>query len=152
KLCTQHTSPYHCALRVIAMRVSMPRMRTTLVTILIVLTSSGIARAGGQPGSIGVGAEFQLSGLGGISANYDAGRFHVGGFFGLTDPAGGDNTEVDIGGRFFFHLASTATSDFSLGGTIGIGSRQNPGPAPTDTLLFIEPGFQIRMFVVPNVA
>ena len=135
------------------MRGSMPRMKTTLLTLLFVLAFAGTARAGGQPGSIGIGAEYQISGLGGISANYDAGRFHVGGFFGFIDHDGPDNTTVDIGGRFFFHVAQTAASDFSIGGTIGIRSVHVPEGNPnTDTELFIEPSFQIRAFVATNVA
>ena len=48
---------------------------------------------GGQSGSIGVGAEAQLSGLSGASMNYDAGDFHVGAFLGFHDP-GGDNDDA----------------------------------------------------------
>lgn len=133
----------------------MPRMKKILLAAFIVFASAGTASAGGQPGSFGVGAEFQLSGIGGLSANYDAGKFHVGGFLGFVDPAGTNNTTVDIGGRFFFHVASTAMSDFSVGGGLGIQSiYRNPGDpnSPRLTNLFLEPSFQIRMFIVPNVA
>lgn len=133
----------------------MPRMKKIVLAAFIVFASAGTASAGGQPGSFGVGAEFQLSGIGGLSANYDAGKFHVGGFLGFFDPAGTNNTTVDIGGRFFYHIASTAMSDFSVGGGLGIQSiYQNPGAAnsPRLTNLFLEPSFQIRMFIVPNVA
>ena len=131
----------------------MPRMKTTLATTILVLAIAGTAHAGGQPGSIGVGAEFQISGLGGISANYDTGKFHVGGFFGFIDNEGPNNTTIDVGGRFFFHLASTAASDFSIGGGIGIESTHNPDGNPnTDTRLFLEPAFQIRAFIATNVA
>jgi hypothetical protein len=131
----------------------MPRMKTTLLAAMIVFASVGTARAGGQPNSIGVGAELQVSGVGGLSVNYDAGRFHAGGFFGYFDPAGGNNSTVDVGGRFFFHVASTATSDFSLGGSLGIenaNDANNPDNRHTD--VFIEPSFQIRAFIVSNVA
>ncbi len=128
-------------------------MKQTLLAVVIVLASVGTARAGGQPNSIGVGAEFQLSGLGGLSVNYDAGKFHAGGFFGYHDPAGPNNSTVDVGGRFFFHLASTATSDFSLGGSLGIESANDaPGNPNRHTLVFIEPSFQIRAFITSNVA
>ena len=129
----------------------MPRMKKTLVAAIIVFTSAGTARAGGQPGSFGVGAEFQLNGAGGVSANYDAGQFHVGGFFGLSDPSGANNTTVDIGGRFFFHVASAAASDFSVGGSLGIESTHD-GAGNSITNVFIEPGFQIRAFITGNVA
>jgi hypothetical protein len=131
----------------------MPRMKQTLLIASIVFASAGTASAGGQAGSIGVGAEFQLSGIGGLSANYDAGKFHAGGFFGYFDPRGPSNVTVDVGGRFFYHVASTASSDFSLGGSLGIQSINNPaGTTNRDTNVFIEPSFQIRMFIVPNVA
>lgn len=134
----------------------MPRMKQTLLAamaVMIVCAFAGTARAGGEAGSFGVGAEFQLSGLGGLSANYDAGKFHVGGFIGFADPDGQDDTTFDIGARFFFHVASTASADFSVGGGVGIESTHLPAGNPnTDTLLFLEPSFQIRAFVVPNVA
>lgn len=131
----------------------MPRMKQTLLAAVIVFASVGTARAGGQPNSIGVGAELQVSGVGGLSVNYDAGKFHAGGFFGYFDPQGPNNVTVDVGGRFFFHIASTAMSDFSLGGSIGIESANDaPGNPNRHTDVFIEPGFQIRAFIVSNVA
>jgi hypothetical protein len=133
----------------------MPRMKQTMLVAILVLASVGTASAGGQPGSVGVGAEYQLSGIGGLSVNYDAGQFHAGGFLGFADPAGGNNTTVNIGGRFFFHVATSALSDFSVGGGLGIRSEyRNVGPGgPTrQTDLFLEPSFQIRAFVASNVA
>ena len=126
-------------------------MTKILLAAVFVLASAGTASAGGQPGSIGVGAEFQISGIGGLSANYDAGKFHVGGFLGFFDPAGGDNTTVDLGARFFFHVHSTAMPDFSLGGGLGIQSAHN-GVGNRTTNLFLEPSFQIRAFLASNVA
>ena len=79
----------------------------------------------------------------------------MGGFLGFSDPAGANNTTVDIGGRFFFHVASTAMSDFSVGGGLGIESAyDNPGNpmSARHTDLYIEPSFQIRMLIVSNVA
>jgi len=128
-------------------------MKTTFLAAMIVFASVGTARAGGQPNSIGVGAELQISGLGGLSVNYDAGKFHAGGFFGYFDAQGPNNSTVDVGGRFFFHIASTATSDFSLGGSLGIENANNANnPATRHTDVFIEPSFQIRAFIVSNVA
>jgi len=128
-------------------------MKQTILAALLVLASAGTASAGGQAGSIGVGIEQQISGASGVSLNFDGGRFHAGGFLGVTDAEGPENTQLDIGGRFFFHLASTASADFGVGGGLGIRSQDN-GPADPDrqTLVFIEPGFQIRAFIVPNVA
>lgn len=121
---------------------------------MIVFASAGTASAGGQPNSIGVGVEFQPSGVGGLSVNYDAGRFHAGGFFSYLHPGGPNDTTVDFGGRFFFHVASTATSDFSVGGSLGFESaNENPGMNNVrNTFVFIEPAFQIRAFIVSNVA
>ncbi len=126
-------------------------IKTTLLATIFVLTASAAARAGGQAGSLGLGAEFQINGTGGASMNYDAGKFHVGGFLGVHDPDGADNTDIAVGGRFFYHVHSTAMSDFGLGGSIGILSDGN-GPGGRNTLLYIEPSFQIRLFVAANVA
>ncbi|TMQ18527.1 MAG: hypothetical protein E6J90_19970 [Deltaproteobacteria bacterium] len=115
-------------------------MKQILFAAMIVFATAGTASAGGVPGSIGVGAELELSNLGGVSANYDAGRFHVGGFIGFNDPSGASNETLDIGGRFFFHIASTATSDFSIGGGLGIESANHPQPQGRTTALFLEPG------------
>lgn len=132
----------------------MPRMKNILLIASLVVASSaassGTAFAGGVPGSIGVGAELAISDIGGISVNYDAGKFHLGGFLGFNDPGGDNNDVFDIGGRFFYHIASTAMSDFSLGGGIGIASVNSAGDRATN--LFLEPGFQIRAFIVSNVA
>jgi len=127
-------------------------MKQTLLTMMIVFASAGTALAGGQPGSIGVGIEHEISLVGGVSANYDAGKFHAGGFIGFGDPAGPSNDTFDIGGRFFYHVASTAMADFGIGGGLGIQSQNNPAPAGRATLVFIEPSFQIRAFLTPNVA
>jgi hypothetical protein len=128
----------------------MPRMRKILLAATILFAGTGTASAGGLPGSIGVGAEFQLSGVGGLSVNYDTGAFHVGGFLGFDDPAGENDTEFAIGGRFFYHVASTASSDFGVGGGIGILTQDAVPERLVD--VFIEPSFQIRAFLVPNVA
>jgi hypothetical protein len=120
--------------------------------ILTVAATAGTASAGGAANTIGVGTEFQLSGVGGLSVNYDAGKFHAGGFVGLADPTGPSNTQFDIGGRFFFHVAATASADFSVGGSIGIRNQGQGAGNDSTTGVFIEPGFQIRAFIVPNVA
>jgi hypothetical protein len=126
-------------------------MKCLLATIVIAATG-GAAQAGGQAGSVGLGAEYELNGIGGASLNYDAGAFHVGGFFGYSSaPAFG--YELDVGGRFFYHLHSTAMADFGIGGGLGIESV--PPAAMGDarkTDLYLEPSFQIRLFVASNVA
>jgi hypothetical protein len=130
----------------------MPRMKNIKLALFLVLAAAGTASAGGVPGSIGVGAEFELSDVGGLSVNYDAGKFHVGGALGLKDPGGPDNDIFNIAGRFFYHVATTASADFGIGGGLGIQSVAGTGAQGRATGLFLEPGFQIRAFIVPNVA
>jgi hypothetical protein len=123
-----------------------------LVSMLAVLgLGANSAFAGGSEGSLGVGAEYQLSGFGGMSANYDMGQFHVGGFLGFDDGPGDDNTNIFLGGRFYYHLHSTAMSDFSVGGSVGMGLIGGPGDTD-QTQVYIEPGIQIRAFIASNVA
>ncbi len=133
-------------------------MKTNLLCASIVALSmlgAGTAVAGGSEGTIGVGAEAQLSGLGGPSVNYDAGKFHVGGFLAVKDSSGPNNTDIALGGRFFWHLHSTPTSDFSIGGNLGVLFASDPTPPPdgsSSTELFLEPAIQIRAFISGNVA
>lgn len=122
----------------------------TLASVLLV-AGSGLAYAGGQPGSLGVGAEFQLSGLGGASVNYDAGDFHLGGFFGYADDINPDDNVLQVGGRFYYHVHSTAMADFGIGGGLGIISSEPPAGERL-TGVFIEPGVQVRLFLAANVA
>jgi hypothetical protein len=84
--------------------------------------------------------------IGGVSMNYDAGPFHVGGSFGFND-AGDD---FRLGGRFYYHLHSTALSDFSVGGELGF--RNFDGGMGDETQMFLQGGLQIRAFVATNVA
>jgi hypothetical protein len=140
---------------------------TTLLTALLLLGVGGVARAGGQSGSIGVGIEqaipgFEeadfgagavLTGNTALSVNFDGGKFHAGGFLGFQDPAGQFNTFFTIGGRFYYHVHSTAMADFGIGGQLGIGYRPTGQMMDRyDTDIFIEPGFQIRAFLASNVA
>ena len=129
-------------------------IKTSLLAVAMIAMASTAASAGGQAGSIGVGAEYQVSGLGGASINYDAGQFHLGGFLGFFDPPGADNTVFVVGGRFFYHLHSTAMSDFGLGGGFGIASLPTGGMPNNNrsTDVYLEPGFQIRVFLASNVA
>jgi hypothetical protein len=125
--------------------------KTSLLTAMFFFAAIGTASAGGQAGSIGVGAEYQLSGIGGLSVNYDAGAFHVGGSLGVADPAGNDNTVFQLAGRFYYHVHHTAFADFGLGGSLGLSSQPVPmGNRATD--VYLEPGFEIRAFLSSNVA
>lgn len=141
-------------------------MRSPLSVLVLVGTTlagaASTAHAGGTPGSIGVGAETQsipglasLLGVGALSVDYDDGKFNAGGQLGLSDTPGPENTAFVLGGRFYYHVASTATTDFGLGGALSLESVPADQPTPTrtrDLNLFLTPGFQIRAFVGSNVA
>lgn len=129
--------------------------KTSLLVTMIVLGVSGAAHAGGQAGSIGLGAEYQLSGIGGVSVVYDAGLFHVGGAIGFADPPNANNTTFQLAGEFYYHVHHSAFADFGLGGSLGVSSQ--PAPLPMDaanraTDVYLQPGFQIRAFLSSNVA
>jgi hypothetical protein len=120
----------------------------------VVLGVAGAAEAGGQPGSIGVGAEAQINGVGGASLNFDQGEFHAGGFLGFADSGDMDNDSTfALGARFFYHVHTTAMSDFGVGGSFGLVSLPEP-PGDNDRPLgiYIEPSVQIRLFLASNVA
>lgn len=126
----------------------------TCSVLAAALLASSTAMAGGSKGSIGVGADIPLAGgvLPEASVDFDGGAFHVGGGLGIQNPEGPNNTEVDFSGHFWFHVASTAMSDFSVGGDILFQSIGN-GPANgTSTDVFLDPGAQIRAFLASNVA
>lgn len=127
--------------------------KTSLFAALVLLGAAGAAHAGGSPGTLGVGAEFQLAGPGGASLNYDAGDFHVGGFLGFADEDGDDNTVFSVGGRFYYHVHSTTDADFSVGGSLGVVSApEGGGSDDRATFVYVEPGVQIRVFLAANVA
>ena len=133
-------------------------MKQTTLAFAFVMATAGIAQAGGQEGTIGVGAEYMNVGvgapggdLGGASLNYDAGAFHVGGFLGFADGGGDDDTAFSIGGRFYYHVHSSAMADFGIGGALGIVSA-DAGPDDRSTFMGLDAGFQIRAFLNPNVA
>lgn len=131
----------------------MKQLTLPLAALLVLAASP--ASAGGQEGTVGVGAEYGLNGLtGGASVNYDAGKFHTGGFLGFFDGGGSNDTDYTLGARFFYHVHSTAMSDFGIGGMFGMFSfddRGQPGDERTVNL-FLEPSFQIRLFLASNVA
>lgn len=129
-------------------------MRTTLLTAIALATTvatTATASAGGQTGSLGVGVESTLAGLTGASLNFDGGRFHLGGMVGFKDPSGASNTTIATAARFFLHVHDAGSSDFGLGLQIGYQRVPVPGGEAADQL-YLEPAFQIRAFLTPNVA
>ncbi len=131
-------------------------MLTSSLVIAALVLATRSASAGGQSGTIGVGVERQINNeAGGVSVNYDAGRFHLGGFFSFQDNPGDNNHFMSLGGRFFFHVHSTAMSDFGLGMGLGIANVPDPTMMDPDnraTRLYLEPSAQIRLFLASNVA
>lgn len=129
------------------------RKHQALVTAVTTLALAGVAHAGGQSGSLGVGAETHLSGTSGISVAYDGGQFHVGGLIGVSDPDGASNTDLGLGASFYYHIKSTAMADFGLGAAVSFQFLNQGGDsADNETRMFIEPGFSIRAFLASNVA
>jgi hypothetical protein len=130
-------------------------MRTILISLVSLLLASSPAWAGGSPNSFGVGVEAALTDggadVGGISANYDFGAFHLGGFLGVEDPAGTNNTRLELGARFYYHLHSSALADFGIGGGLAYANVPGPGDTKNDEL-YLSPGLQMRAFIVSNVA
>jgi hypothetical protein len=128
-------------------------MKKLLVASILLASSS--AFAGGPENSVGVGVEAQINGTGGLSVNYAMDKFHFGGFLGIQDPSGADNTSYEIGGRFYYHVHSTAQADFGIGGSIGLDAVpfvDAMGNHKHHDNVYLEPGFQIRVFLSANVA
>jgi hypothetical protein len=131
-------------------------IKTCLFASVVLAAAAGAAHASPVAGDFGLGAEFQLSGLGGVSGTYDAGMFHAGLSLGLQDKDAAGDTLFQVAGRFFWHVAGGAQADFSLGGSVGLETVTIPAMgvmnSTTDVNVYIEPGFQIRAFIVPHVA
>ena len=137
--------------------------KTLLCAAFLTVAAAGTASAGGTPGSVGVGYESSLAevdvgqfgtfGFGGVSVNYDGGDFHAGGLVGIADFGDSNDTDLTLGGRFYWHVGSTGSADFGLGGALTYATVDDRGnPNGGASVLDLEPGFQIRAFVVPNVA
>jgi hypothetical protein len=107
------------------------------------------ATAGGSVGPLGVGASAMLTGPIGPSVVYDAGLFHIEGILGF---ASNGATDFALGGRFWYHIHTAQSADFSLGGGVGVTSTDPDGPDEGTTDVHIDVGAQIRVFLVPNVA
>lgn len=105
---------------------------------------------GSPPASsgLGVGVESMLSGPSGPTLVYQRPNFHLEGILGVYDR---DDTTVLFAGRFYYQMHAGQTSDFSLGGGLGLlnTNRRNDANS-TDT--HVEVGAKIRLFLAPNVA
>lgn len=103
---------------------------------------------------IGVGASAFLSGLAGVQVDYDQYAWDVEGVFAFADRDQGNNrnrTSLEAGVRGWYHLHHGSSSDFSVGGGIGIVNASGGGPASA-TATLIEPGVRARAFITSNVA
>ena len=137
--------------------------KTLLCAAFLTAAAAGTASAGGTPGSVGVGYESSLGAIDlgqfgtyrfdGVSVNYDGGDFHAGGLVGIRDGGNDNDTDLTLGGRFYWHVGSTGSADFGVGGALTYATIDDRGdPNGGASILYLEPGFQIRAFVVPNVA
>lgn len=109
----------------------------------------------GSGNGIGVGASAFLSGVAGALVNYDQSTWDIEGILGFADrrtggPNSANQTTLRVGARGWYHLHRGSSSDFSIGGGIGVDHFTGAGPASTATL--IEPGVRARAFITPNVA
>jgi hypothetical protein len=118
-------------------------------------SSNSISLGGGA--GMGIGASLSLSGLGAFGPAgqfvYDASIFHIEALLGFAsqEVAGGERaTDYAFGVGGWYHLHRGSSSDFSVGGLIGIDTTSGPGPSTTVTVF--EPGAMVRAFVTPNVA
>jgi hypothetical protein len=122
------------------------------VVMAALIWQSGSARAQERDGgNLGVGVNAMLSGGGLFSPSvvYDTGIFHIEGLLGFEDTDA--ETRFDVGGRFWYHIHSAQSADFSLGGGLGvINIDQGDDEGTTD--IEIDAGAQMRAFIVPNVA
>jgi hypothetical protein len=112
---------------------------------------AGVRAGGAAGGSLGVGVQTMLTGAGPFGAQlvYDAGMFHIEGIFGF---ASNGSTNLDLGGRFWYHIHAAQLADFSLGGGVGVVSVDPDGDVEGTTDVHINVGAQLRAFLVPNVA
>ena len=100
-------------------------------------------------GGLGLGYAQTLTGVGGLNAVFDAGPWHADAILGFS---GNGSTQIRIAGRGWFHLHSTAASDFSLGGGLALVNTNPDGAVESTNNLYIELGALFRFFVVSNVS
>ena len=115
-----------------------------------VVTRSSSTGSGGA--GIGVGGVIWLSGFAGAQVVYDQAIWHLEGVFAFgsfdNGPMADRTTAVNFGAAGWYHLHRGSSSDFSLGGGIGVVSTSTPG----SSTFVMEPGALVRVFLTPNVA
>jgi hypothetical protein len=113
------------------------------------------AGGSGSGAGIGVGASAFLSGLTGAQVVYDMPRWQIEGLLAFNSQRGNNPnsnrvTDFDVGVSAWYHLHQGASSDFSVGGGVGLVTSSGGGNSATAEV--IEPGVQARVFVTSNVA
>lgn len=117
----------------------------------VAATGTAGGEEGGAGGGFGVGIVAMLTGPFGAAVVYDPGRFHIEGILGFRSLE--DNqTDIAVGGRFWWHLHTSTAADFSLGGGVGFVLVDQEATDEDQTNIHLEGGAQVRTFVVPNVA
>jgi hypothetical protein len=118
-------------------------------------TSTAVGATSSRGRGIGIGAVQMLESdrtnfL--LSYGENGGRFHIDGLFGMSrniDGNDNDNTRVNFGARFWYHIHAASFADFSMGGGLLVDTFRT-NDRFTDFLFDL--GAQIRAFIVPNVA
>jgi hypothetical protein len=117
--------------------------------------ASHSSHSSGDGAGIGVGAGVTLTGGTLAQFVYDQSVWHLEGlltFASNSNPGGADrSTFVGFGAGGWYHFHRGASSDFSLGAALVVGTQSNPGGNST-TVTEFDPGAQIRVFATPNVA
>jgi hypothetical protein len=141
-------------------------MTRTLVSAVfacsIVGAFAGVAQAQAEPapaasrtmgspshGPIGLGGIVYLANVPGLSLVYDGGPWHVDTMLGIS---GTTPNDLQLGGRFWWHLSTAAAADFSAGGGVSYQRLGGQGMMAATNNVFIELGGMIRIFLVQNVA
>jgi hypothetical protein len=110
----------------------------------------------GGGNGIGVGASAFLSGVAGVQVDYDTPLWDADAILGFADRSGGNGnnapsqTQIQFGVQGWYHLHRGSSSDFSVGGGIGLDHTTGAGPNLTATV--IELGARPRAFITSNVA
>jgi len=112
--------------------------------------------SGGSGAGIGVGAAVTLTGGTLAQFVYDQPIWHLEGLFAFSSTStmgGGDRgSSIGFGAGGWYHFHRGASSDFSLGAALVVGTNSPNGGGGSTTVTSFEPGAQVRAFITPNVA
>lgn len=132
--------------------ISLGLLAATLVISRGAMAQDATVSSGGARG-LGAGFAAMLTdvlgagSLAGPSIAFDAGVWHLDAMLSFSKVEG-SRANFGLGGRGWFKLHRTASSDFSVGGGLGF---IHLGP-PDDDLVILEGGGQLRAFIAGNVA